>query len=345
MAAHPAARPLVLLDPAPRTAEEILAPATRARLDAGFEVIERGDAAPAAFYAEHLPRAAFVVGQPALDAAAIATAERLRALVNVEGNFLQNVDYAALFARGARALVASAVFARPVAELALGLTLSLARDIHGNHAAFADASERYGLAGNRRARLLDRCELGFVGFGDLGRAVLDVFAGFRPRVRAFDPWLSPDVLRREGIEPVGLEELLSGSDVVQVVASVTPESVRLLGAPELALMRPDALLVILSRADVVDFGALAEACREGRIRAATDVLPEEPLAADDPLRDVPNLLLSAHRAGALESALLEIGERVVADLELMARGLPPQNCKRAEPELVGRLRSRPVARS
>lgn len=164
-------------------------------------------------------------------------------------------------------------------------------------------------------------------------------------MRVFDPWLSPEALRREGLEPVGLDELLSSSDVVQVVASVTSENERMLGRAELARMAPGALLVLLSRADVVDFDALAEACREGRIRAATDVLPEEPLPADSPLRSVPNLLLSAHRAGALESALLEIGERTVADLELMARGLPPQNCKRAEPELVGRLRSRPVTRS
>ena len=338
-------KPLVLLDPAPRTAAEILAPHVRARLDAGFDVIERGAADPAAFYAEHLPRAAFVVGQPALDAARIDTAPHLRALVNVEGNFLQNVDYEALLARGAHALVVSPVFAQPVAELALGLTLALARDIPAAHAAFADGSETYGLEGNRRARLLDRCALGFVGFGDLGRAILRAFAGFRPRVRVFDPWLSPDALAREGLEPVGLDELLSTSDVVQVVASVTPDSTRMLGARELALLPPGALLVLLSRADVMDFEALAEACREGRIRAATDVLPVEPLPADDPLRTVPNLLLSAHRAGALASALLEIGERTVADLELMARGLPPQNCKRAERELVGRLRSRPVEKS
>lgn len=183
--------PLVLLDPAPRTAAEILAPAVRARLEAGFDVIERGGADPTAFYAAHLPRAAFIVGQPALDAAAIASAPHLRAVVNVEGNFLQNVDYPALFAHGVHALVVSPVFAQPVAELALGLTLALARDIPAAHACFADGSERYGLAGNDNARLLDRCALGFVGFGDLGRAILRTFAGFRPRVRVFDPWLSP----------------------------------------------------------------------------------------------------------------------------------------------------------
>lgn len=339
-------KPLVLLDPAPRTAAEIFSPACRARLDAGFEVVERAaDEAVAAWLERFLPRAHFLVGQSALDAAALERAPELRAIVNVEGNFLPNVDYAACFRRGVRVLTISPVFAQPVAELAVGLTLALARDIPAAHRDFVEGRERYGLDGNRRARLLRGATLGFVGFGDLGRAVLEAFAGFRCRVLVHDPWLSPEALEREGLTPVALEELLGSSDVVQVVATVTDESRGLIGAGELALMKPDALLVLLSRAAVVDFPALVDACRAGRLRAATDVFPEEPLAADDPLRTTPNLLLSAHRAGALESALLEIGERTVADLELMARGLPPQNCKRAEPELVGRLRSRPVERS
>ena len=339
-------KPRVLLDPAPRTAAEIFSPACRARLDDGFEVIERGeDDSPAAWLDAHLAGADFIVGQTALDARSIEHAAALRAIVNVEGNFLPNVDYAACFARGVRVLSISPVFAQPLAELALGLTLALARDIPAAHQAMVEGRERYGLDGNRRARLLSGATLGFVGFGDLGRAILAVFAGFRCRVLIHDPWLSPEALRREGLTPASLDEVLGASDVIQVVAAVTEESRALIGERELALVRPEAMLVLLSRADVVDFRALADACREGRLRAATDVFPEEPVAPDDPLRTTPGLLLSAHRAGALESALLEIGERTVADLELMAGGLPPQNCKRAEPELVGRLRSRPVARS
>ena len=242
-------------------------------------------------------------------------------------------------------LTISPVFARPVAELALGLTLALARDVHGAHADVVAGRERYGLDGNRSARLVAGATLGFVGFGDLGRAIHALFAGFRCEVLVHDPWLSPELLAREGFESVSLDELLERADIVHVVAAVTAESRHLIGARELARMPHGASLVLLSRADVVDFPALLDACRAGRIRAATDVFPEEPLPPDHPARTTPNLLLSAHRAGALDGALLEIGERVVADLELMARDLPPQNCKRAEPELVGRLRSRPVERS
>lgn len=338
-------KPVVLLDPAPRTAEEIFTQASRARLDAEFEVLERGETDAVEFYAAQLLRASFIVGQPALDEAMIEAAPALRGVINVEGNFLQNMDYAACFRRQIRVLAISPVFAQPVAELALGLTLALARDIPDAHQAFVDGKEQYGLAGNRQARLIERCELGFVGFGDLGRAILGVFAGFHCRVRVYDPWLSPEALRRDGLEPATLDEVLAKSDIVQVVATVTAESTKLIGKRELGLMRNGAMLLLMSRADVVDFDALMQACHSGRIRAATDVFPSEPMPIDAPLRTTPNLIFSAHRAGALESALFDIGERVVADLSLMARGLPPQNCKRAEPELVGRMRSKPIEKS
>ena len=66
---------------------------------------------------------------------------------------------------------------------------------------------------------------------------------------------------------------------------------------------------------------------------------------DHRLRVTPNIILSAHRAGALSCELQETGDRTLADLMLMAEGLPPQNCKRAEHELVGRMRSKPVKKS
>ena len=91
--------------------------------------------------------------------------------------------------------------------------------------------------------------------------------------------------------------------------------------------------------------ALVELVAAGRLRAATDVFPEEPVAADDPVRRLDGMLLSPHRAGGMREAFLEIGRLAVTDLELVLRGLPPAVCKRAERETVGRMRSRPVERS
>lgn len=138
---------------------------------------------------------------------------------------------------------------------------------------------------------------------------------------------------------------MSQSRFVFVVASITTENRHLLNRDNLKLMQPGASLILLSRAAVLDFDALAEIAPTGAIRFATDVFPEEPVAANDPVRSLPNVLFSPHRAGALTSALQEIGKRVLEDVELIGRGLPPVSCRRAERETVARMRSKPVDRT
>ncbi len=335
-------KPTVLYDPAPRTTAEIFSPRDYDSFTQEFNVIENTDSDTSRFFQTHIASADYIVGQPALDTALLSQAKKLKALINVESNFLQNMDYQYCFQHQIHVLTVSPVFAQSVAELALGLTLSLARDIPNAHSRFVDGNEQYGLEGNQQATLINRCKLGFIGFGDLGRAILRVFDGFSPSVQIYDPWLSPEVLAREGLQTASLDTVLSQSDVVMVVATVTDDSTALLQQAQFSSMKPGAMLILMSRAEVVDFDAMLAACASGHIRAATDVFPEEPLAASHPARSTPNLILSAHRAGALTDALLEIGERTLADLRLMSKGLPPQNCKRAEFELVERVRSKPV---
>ena len=108
-------------------------------------------------------------------------------------------------------------------------------------------------------------------------------------------------------------------------------------------MAPGTAFLLMSRAAVVDFPAMLEAVRSGHIMAATDVFPDEPVPADDSVRHVEGLLLSAHRTGGTRDALFEIGRMAVADAELIMRGLPPQMCRRADPSVAARLRSKPVS--
>ena len=139
--------------------------------------------------------------------------------------------------------------------------------------------------------------------------------------------------------------MLAGSDTVFCVASVTTENAGFLNAAAFARMRHGASFILLSRAAVADFDALAAAVASGRIRAATDVYPEEPLPKGHPLRALPGMVHSAHRAGALDIAFKRMGEMVLEDMALLDRGLPPMVCKRAERETVARMRSAPVARN
>lgn len=332
----------VLFDPEPRTAGEIFSPEDYRTFLSAYDVVSWQGEDRDEFYRRHLPEAEVVVSQQRMERDRLDLAPKLRAIVNVETNFLPNVDYEACFQRGIHVIAPSSVFAAPVAEMALGMALSLARGIHTAHADFLAGRERYGLEGNLDAELLAGADVGFVGFGDLGRAIHRLLAGFQPKIRAYDPWLPDGALERMGVTPASLEDVLSKSRFVFVVATITTENQHLLNADKLALMQKGAKLLLLSRAAVADFAALAEAAGSGRILVATDIFPEEPVAADDPIRKVPNILFSAHRAGALVSALQNIGKLVLEDLGQFARGLPPVACKRAERETVMRLRSKPI---
>jgi phosphoglycerate dehydrogenase-like enzyme len=253
------------------------------------------------------------------------------------------MPYPRLFERGIHTVTTLQVFALPVAEIGLGLALDLLRDITEADIAFREGRELWGLEGNRQARLLSGADVGLIGYGELGRALHRLLAAFRPRLRVYDPWLPASLIADAGAEPADLATVLSQSDVVFVLAAVTSDNRGFLGAPEFAAMRKGASLILLSRADVVDFDALMAAVASGHIRAASDVFPEEPMPQNHPVRRLPGFLRSAHRAGALDLAFLRMGNMVLEDMALLDRGLPPMRCKRAERETVARFRSRPVS--
>jgi phosphoglycerate dehydrogenase-like enzyme len=332
-------KPVVVLVPQPQPVERIFRPETLARLREGFTVVEPvGDDALAAALAE----AWAVVGQPDLPAERLALAPHLRAVLNVEGNFYPNVDYPTCFTRSIRVLGCGPAYATAVAEHALGLALDLARGTSREDRAFRAGRERYLGEGNADAVLLRHADVGLVGYGNLGRALRPLLAPFAPTVRVYDPWLPDAVLREADVVPASLDETLARSTFVFVLATVTADSEHLLGPRELDLLPDGARLVLVSRAAVTDYDALAERLASGRFLAAVDVWPTEPVPDDSVFRSLENVVLSAHRAGGIPAAFVEIGDMVLDDLELMARGLAPVRLQQAAPELVGRYRNRPA---
>ncbi|MCB1339454.1 MAG: hydroxyacid dehydrogenase [Maritimibacter sp.] len=340
-----ASKPFVISAPEPRTLELIFSPEKLAELRARYELYETDAASVAGLDDALLARARYVLGQPPIPSETLAKMPELKAVLNVESNLIDNMPYEELFARGIHVVTTGAVFAVPVAEIGLGFALDLARQISAADADFRAGRELWGGDGNGRARLLTGADVGIVGFGDLGRALNRLLAGFRCRVKAFDPWLPPSILADHGVAPATLEDVLTQSDFVFVVAAVTSENRGFLGAEEFAAMREGAAFILLSRADVVDFDALLDAVARGHIVAASDVWPEEPLAPGHRARGLEGLIHSAHRAGALDVAFRQMGEMVLEDMALMDRGLPPMRCKRAERETARRMRSRPVGKN
>jgi phosphoglycerate dehydrogenase-like enzyme len=337
--------PLILLDPHPRPVDLIFDALTKKRLESlGRVVWHDGSPAAAAHIDAHLPEATILIGQSPLPKERLDRAPNLKAVFNVESNFLPNIDYLECQRRGIYVLSTAPVFAKPVAEMALGMALSLARRIHEADAAIRTGNETlYGEGDNQDSILLSGRPLGIVGFGNVGRALLPLLRPFSSEILVHDPWIHPSILREFGVEPVSLEECFERAAAVFLMGAVTTENAGGIGKPYFDRMRQGGIILLVSRAGVVNFDELLDAAASGRVRVGIDVWPDEPIPKDHRARKTPNTLLQAHRAGNIPEIWPLMGHLVVDDVEQILKGLPPQRCQRALWETVAKLRSKPIA--
>jgi D-3-phosphoglycerate dehydrogenase len=158
--------------------------------------------------------------------------------------------------------------------------------------------------------------LGIVGLGNIGRSLARKALALQMTVLAYDPYFQQPL---DGIRLVELRELVAESDFVSVCAPLTAETRHLIGAAELASMKPSAILINAARGPLVDEVSLVEALRSGQIAAAgLDVFEEEPLPVDSPLLTLGNVVLTAHTAGISEASTrrvkTEVGQAAAAIL-------------------------------
>jgi phosphoglycerate dehydrogenase-like enzyme len=171
---------------------------------------------------------------------------------------------------------------------------------------------------------LEGLTMGIIGFGGTGRAVARRAAAFGMPCRAVDLFAMEGSSEVDRVEPIAaLPRLLAESDVVAVCAPLTRETRGMLGDAEFAQMKPTAILVNVSRGEIVDGAALVRALREGRIAgAALDVVPEEPLPEDHPLWSMENVVMTPHTAGASQHRTPRNIDRFCQNLVRMRRGVP-----------------------
>jgi phosphoglycerate dehydrogenase-like enzyme len=319
--------------------DEIFSAESRERLEALARVVwGRDEPVPDAIVDEHREElAAMIVGW---DFARfdLLNMPRLRTIIGVTGALPGRaiLDYDYCFTHRIRVLGCAPAFGPQVAEMGVGLTLDACREISAGDAAFRRGDEKYLWDGNVGTFTLFDRTIGFVGYGGIAREIQRLLAPWRVRVLAYDPWLSDAVIRRHGAEPMELDSLLEQAQVVYVVAMPTAENRHLLDREKLSRLAPGSVLVVLSRAHLVDFDAMADLLHLGRFRAAIDVFDPEPVPAGHPIRTAPNTVLSAHRAGSVKRDLQEIGRMVVDDLGLILSGLPPAELQAAQPEIIAR---------
>ena len=243
----------------------------------------------------------------------LAAAPKLR-LISVWGTGTDHVDRAAAKARGVTVVSTPGVNAHAVAEHTIALMLAIARRIPE-----MDAAVRGGQWPRGMLTQLEGKTLGIVGLGAIGSRVAALAKPFGMRLLAST--LGDDAGRSAaaGAEHVPIDELLRGSDVVTLHLRLSERTIGYLDRARLSLMKPTAFLVNTARAALVGRDALIDALRESRIAgAALDVFHEEPIPATDPLRELPNVVLTPHNAGmtpeVIERGLTRVVENVRAFL-------------------------------
>lgn len=259
--------------------------------DALVHELSRGDVA-----------AVLLRGSPPLTARVFGAARGLK-VVAKHGAGVDSVDIAAATRHGVAVMVAGGANAGAVAEHALALMLALVRELPR-----FDREMRQGAWRdfNRYTRDFRERTVGIVGYGEIGARTAQLAQAFGAPVLVHTR-SRPELPEGMAYEPE-LERLLERADIVSLHCPLTAKTRGLIGAAQLARMRPDAILINTARGPVVDEAALVEALRSGRIAAAgLDTFAVEPPARDHPLFALPNVLLTPHIAAATTHAMQQMG--------------------------------------
>jgi phosphoglycerate dehydrogenase-like enzyme len=320
------ARPIAVLAMAPALTPDLFTPEHHARLATLAELpdpqpLTRFDderAAPLLARAEILLTA---WGSPRIDAAVLAQAPHLAAIIHAAGTVKGHVD-PLCFERGVRVSSAAAANAVPVAEFTLAAILLAGKRAFRLQRRYAEV-RNFRLWWNEAPPIGNyRKVVGIVGASRIGRLVLQHLRSFEFSVLVSDPYLSAEEAAQFDAEKVEVDELLRRSDVVSLHAPALPETHHLLDARRLALLRDGAVLVNTARGALVDGDALRAELVAGRIDAVLDTTDPEILLADSPLYDLPNVFLTPHIAGAMGTETQRMATLALDEIERFAKGEP-----------------------
>ena len=272
-----------------------------------------------------------------VDAALIASAPKLLVISNLAVG-LDNIDIAAATAAGIAVGHTPGVLTDATADLAFALLMAAARRIvEGDREVRVGKWQTWG-----PAVLLGRdvwgATLGIVGWGQIGRAMARRGLGFNMHI-LYTSRPTKDAESDPGATRVSMKRLLQHSDFVSLHVPLTPQTKHLIGAKELALMKPGAILINTARGGVIDQHALYRSLKQGHLGgAALDVTDPEPISYRDPLLDLANVVIAPHIGSATFTTRNKMADIATGNIVEVLGGRLPQFC--ANPGVVLRDLSR-----
>lgn len=226
---------------------------------------------------------------------------------------LENVDQDAANKRGIHVTGVQGRNAAAVAELAIGLMLSECRNISR-----ADQSIKSG--GWRKEFPVPMVELGestvgIIGAGQVAKRLVNKLQGLAGEILIHDPYVSEDSIVAMGARPAGFDQVFRESDFVHIMARLTPDTERFIGADQFRLMKNTAYFINTARSRLVDYDALYWALANGEIAGAgLDVFDDEPLGDDSPWRQLDNVTMTTHYGGDTTGTNMTSARLVLAEL-------------------------------
>ena len=237
------------------------------------------------------------------DAALLEHAPKLR-VIGRAGVGVDNIDTAAATHRGIVVMNTPGANAVAVAELTLGLMISMARSIpRANATMHAGTWDKKSLQGSE----LRGKTLGIVGLGRIGLEVARRAAAFGMELIAYDPFIAPVIAREHDVTLTSLDQVFNSSDYLTLHVGLTTQTEGMINAHSIAIMKPGVRIINCARGELIVDAALADALKSGKVAgAALDVFTKEPLK-ESVYHGLPNVLLSPHIAGATDEAQEAIG--------------------------------------
>jgi phosphoglycerate dehydrogenase-like enzyme len=264
-------------------------------------------------------------GSPRFTPELLAAAPNLRMVAHTAGTpkaiFDDDVVRDILIPRGISVYSGANGIAANVAEFTIGLMIAASRRIFQHDTIFR-AHKRGSADFPRNIQGLLNGTVGIVSASMVGRQVLRVLQPFGCDILLYDPLLTPEIARGLGATLVDLDTLFTQSDIVSLHAPNLPATQNMIGAAQLQKMKDGGVFVNTSRGSVVDQDALFAQCQSGRIVAALDVTAPEPLPADHPLWNLPNVILTPHIAGQGKAGYERVGEGALIALRDCFAGRP-----------------------